>query len=559
MRSRWHTLPSSLLAGLRAHPWNVLGCALAMLYGIPTAWYPFGSDQGIHWYLGHRLLGGDMPYASGVSGKPPVIFLIHAIAETLFGNRQSSIRILEILAIPGFGYLIAKGLRRPEVPARDGEVGAAALLLSAANFTYQDYWNLAHPEFYMTLALSGALVVAMHETRPRRRGWLAGALCMIAFLLKYPGAAIAIPIAACCGFRALYTDRLAPGETLTWKPSGAGLLALLRQAGWFLLGAAVVFGLCILPFALTGTMREMIEVCVLMTENYAYEAEFPFPWYQPLFDPLQQAPLYVSFSVLFLAGIALCLHRRSWKELAVAGLAAALAVGSIASVVLQMRLFNYHWIATYASFVGLAVWGLRQLVVRVPPRVSAPLLLTAALVWTVGSFLYEPHFITKVPNTYREHVARWWSEVSGEVPPDTLRLGYHRKAQADKFGDLVRASDEVRRRARPGDTVCLTCFISPIYQLTGMHCNTRHAVGTFTLQGPRSWVHELNQHLREDPPRFMVSIRAYPRRNKQLVNNGYREVARYGTVMVFEHLGRPADRGQAKPADVAPKLPRTRP
>ncbi|HET6337178.1 MAG TPA: hypothetical protein VFG30_28330, partial [Polyangiales bacterium] len=126
-------------AGLRAHPWDVFGCVAAMVYGIPTVWYPFGSDQGIHWYLGHRLLEGVMPYASGISGKPPLIFLVHAFAEVLFGNHQSSIRLLEVLSMPLFGWLIATGVRRRDQPVRDGEAGCAALLLSAAVYTYQDY------------------------------------------------------------------------------------------------------------------------------------------------------------------------------------------------------------------------------------------------------------------------------------------------------------------------------------------------------------------------------------------------------------------------------------
>ena len=501
-----------------------------MLYAVPTAWYPFGSDQGIHWYLGHALLHGEMPYASGISGKPPLIFVVHAIAETLFGNRQSSIRILEIACLPLFGWLIARGVRRPSLPTRDGEQGAAAMLLSAANFTYQDYWNTAHPEFYMTLALFGALVIALHAKRPRRRALWVGALCMVAFLLKYPGAAVAIPIAGFCGFRALNLEQ-------SLRPTQASLLALVREAAWFVIGAAVVLGLCVLPFALTGTMREMIEVCVKMTEVYAGSAGFPYDWYVPLLDPERQGPLFVTCAALFGLGLSISAIRRNWKELAFGAFCLTLAIASIVSVVLQKRLFNYHWIATYPFFVALAVWGLRQGAALVHPRASAPLLLAAGLTCTAAAFLSQPQFITLVPHTYREHVTRWWSVMQGEVAFDDYRRTYHRVAQADKFGDLILAADVVRERARPGDFVCLTCFISPIYQLSGLRCNTRHAIGTFTGLGPRSWTTEYNQHLRDDPPRFMVSIRSYPRRNKQLIQHGYREIARYGTVIVFERFG----------------------
>ena len=49
-------------AAAQAHRWDLLGCGLALLYGVPSVYYPFGSDQGIHWYLGHALLDGQLLY-----------------------------------------------------------------------------------------------------------------------------------------------------------------------------------------------------------------------------------------------------------------------------------------------------------------------------------------------------------------------------------------------------------------------------------------------------------------------------------------------------------------
>lgn len=527
-------------ANLRAQPWNVVGCVLAMVYGIPSVWYPFGSDQGIHWYLGHRLLHGEMPYASGISGKPPLIFVVHAIAEVLFGNHQSSIRILEILAIPVFGWLIATAVRRSGQPARDGEVGGAALLLSAANYTYQDYWNTAHPEFWMTLALMASLVIAVHASPGRSRPLRVGALSMVAFLFKYPGAAVAIPIAALCGFRALYTDGVPEGEPLARRPAKQRWVALVREAAWFLAGAAIVFVACLLPFVLTGTVREMFEVCVLMTENYASNLAFPWDWYRPLFDPFRQGTFFDTMAVLFLVGAGFTIWRKRFRELAFGGFLFVLVLASIASVVMQRRLFTYHWLATYPFFVAIAVWSLRQVVVesRIVSAAS-PLLVAAAVLFTTGAFFYQPDFITKTPRTYREQVERWWSVVRGETSRDALTLSYHRVAQADRFGDLVRASQTIRERARPGDALCLTCFVSPIYQLTDLHCTMRHAIGSFVQMGPKYWGAEYTQTLREHPPRFMVSIHTYPKRNRMLGKIGYRQIARYGTVMVFEYSAPP--------------------
>jgi hypothetical protein len=540
MLSGFRDAPLAVLRSLRARPWDWVGCILAMLYAVPSVWYPFGSDQGIHWYLGHALLHGQLPYVSGISGKPPLIFVVHALAEALFGNRQSSIRLLELLCLPGFGAVIAKAVRRPGWIAADAEVGAAALLLSAANYTYQDYWNTAHPEFWMTMALVAAQAVAVHERRPRRRALSVGALCMVAFSLKYPAAAMAIPIAAYAGLRALFLDDRTPDTKWVWQADRAHWLALLREAGWFLLGAACVFAIVVAPFALTGNLRAMIEVCVYMTENYAGSVDFPRHWYKPLFDPIIQGTFFMSMLALFALGLWVTAAKRLRDELIFAGFLFSLVVAAVGSVVLQKRLFTYHWIASYPFFVALGVWGLRQALHALRP-LRPGLLLAAAALWTAAAFFYQPAFITKVPHTYREHVASWSRVVFGQAPASDLTMNYLRVAQADRFGDLVRASEVVKARAQPGDAMCLTCFISPVYHLTGLRCTTRHAIGSFVFLGPRSWTSEYTQDLRERPPRFMVSIHTMPRRNKSLMDNGYREIARFGTVMVFEHSAAPPD------------------
>ena len=96
-----------------------------------------------------------------------------------------------------------------------------------------------------------------------------------------------------------------------------------------------------------------------------------------------------------------------------------------------------------------------------------------------------------------------------------------------------------RERAKPGDALCLTCFVSPVYQMTDMVCPSRHAVGSFVSMGPRYWGPEYSDFLSKQHPRFVVSIHTYPKRNKQLRKIGYRETDRFGTVQVFEYVGAP--------------------
>ena len=85
----------------RLRVFDAVGCLLAVAYGTPSVWYPFGNDQALHWYLGDGILRGDLPYVTGISGKPPGIFLVHALAIVLFGDTQAAIRILEVLPVSG--------------------------------------------------------------------------------------------------------------------------------------------------------------------------------------------------------------------------------------------------------------------------------------------------------------------------------------------------------------------------------------------------------------------------------------------------------------------------
>lgn len=557
------TFPARARAALRAHPFDLLGCSLALLYGLPSLWYPFGSDQALHWYIGHRWLSGVMPYESGISSKPPVMFGIHALAELVFGNRQSSIRLLELLAMLPFGWLLARAIRRPGIvvdPRRtDGEVGCAALMLCAANYTYQDYWNTAHPEFWMTLSLMAALVVALHGDA-RRRGLWVGALCMLAFMLKYPAASVALPIAACAGFRAL-REQLRHAPAHDGSSAGAlrralplvrlGALAVAREAAWFSLGAALVFAACVLPFVLTGTLRQMIEVCVEMTGIYARKAKLSSDWWDALVFLPAQGTLYLGASAIFGLGLIRVALARRGAELGFAAFGFVLAIASIVSVLVQKRLFVYHWLAAYPFMLWLALWGLRQLWGG-----RGLLMLVSALALTAAAFQHRPVFGTRSPRNYAAHVRDWLDVMRGDKSERALQLGYRRMTKADRYGDIVLASELLRSRARPGDELCLTCFLTPLFQLTGMHCNTRHAVGSFISLGPPSWASEYARDLRERPPRFMVSIKTYSKTNRRLLASGYREIGRFGTVMVLDRLDEATTPGLARRTRAPSQSPR---
>ena len=137
----WATYAAAHLALL-----DGLGIALALLVGLPSLLYPFGPDQALFAYIGSGWLEGLWPYVDAMDHKPPGIFYVHAVLAAGFGSAaQSAIRLLEWLLLPGMGWVIAAVVVRSG-RLRDGDVGAASLILAGLYFPCFDYWDSGQVE-----------------------------------------------------------------------------------------------------------------------------------------------------------------------------------------------------------------------------------------------------------------------------------------------------------------------------------------------------------------------------------------------------------------------------
>lgn len=495
---------------------DALGCTLGLLYGVPTLIYPFGADQGIHWYVGYGWLHGEMPYATGISGKPPGIFVVHAIASALFGDGMSAIRVLELLTMPVLGYFVASAGRPRGRPLESGAIGAATLLVSTANYTYADYWNTAHPELWETVCLLAAFHVANHDPRARRRAFAAGALCMAAFTLKYPAAAVALPIAGLCGVRAWLTAGV--GGWLEDRRRRA--LAFAEATAFYVLGMALIACATLLPFALTGTLREMFEVCVDMTVRYTSGAHPVTDWWPGFWKMTRGGTLLIATLAAALLGVIATTRRRDRAAASQAGLLGLLLLGAVGAVVLQGRNWSYHWVSVFPFLVAFFVWGLQQ-GVR-----NERAILVLALASTIAAFLFAPRFIAHTPRDYRSYLDRWFDYASGDTSAEEIRGDFERLGRFDRYGVQHRIGALAKQHAQPGDTLCVRGFLSPIYQASGLRCSSRHAIQTFVGLGPPSWKREYADDLRTQPPRFMVTFAERTADLRDLAKGGYTELGR---------------------------------
>jgi len=480
---------AAIVAASRARVLDLLGIAAAGIYALPSLSYPHGNDQALHWYVGQTLLEGGLPYDSAISGKPIGIFLIHALSSVLFGDGQMAIRLMEIPTLIAIAWLIVRLVREADAPARDGEWGAAAVLLAGIYYTFFDYWDTAHPELWEMALTLWAAHVALHEPRLVRRTLACGALGGAAFMVKYPAAIIALPVAAVCGLRAMALHA-------RWSRR---VIAVVQAAGLYLAGVAVAFGLCILPFAITGTLGPMWEVLVTLLTRYAGQA--PGAPVGPAWVDLEHGgAALMAAGVFVFAGLIAALRRGNAPALLRGYFIVALSLAAFVSVILQGRYFPYHYVATAPLLAACIAFGLRQLL---PSRAGIALGVSGLSV--VAAFFAEPTWCTHAKVSYRTHTLRTLGYLDGSIRRELFVTAFVGNNYLDHYADHEHIGLEVRRRARPGDALCVRGFAPAIYQVAGLRCPSRLVMQPSPAGLPR-WEIEFSRMLRTQRPRFVVTF-----------------------------------------------------
>lgn len=521
------------LAAIRRHGPDLFGLALCAVYALPALSYPHGNDQALHWYVGQGLLRGELPYVDAISGKPIGMFLIHALASLLFGDGQSAIRLLEIPTLAACAWLLCRlpGDTGPGQPLPRGHWGAASVLLFGCYYSFFDYWDTAHPELWEAMWVLLAAVIARHTTGALRRPLLCGAVCAVAFMVKYPAAVIALPISMLCGLRAM-----AAAE----KSARARAWALLREAGLYLLGAGAIFALCILPFALTDTLPQMWEVLVTLLTRYAGQAKDAPPG--PNWLLLKHGgALPITAGLALAVAVALGARRRARADLLDALLMLLLTAFAFASVVLQQRFFPYHYVVAVPFIAGCVLMGLRAVFGggATHARTFGPLL--AALCLTAIAFYAAPRWCTARNHSYRAHTTAALAYRAGRLPRrEFLRpfVGYN---FLDHYAVHERIGLAIRKRAEAGDSLCVRGFAPAIYQVSGLRCPSRHVMQPFPAGLPR-WELEFFGSVRRDRPRFLVTFEDRSGELRILRQLGYTPTKMPTLYLLLEHQPDPKKR-----------------
>ncbi len=451
----------------------LVGYAAAIVYAAPSLVYPYGRDQAVFHYIAEAMQSGKWLYADVFDIKPPAIFAVYSVAQTLFGSGPEAIRILELLLVLCIGGSIGRwaGKREPW-----GALGA--LVLSAVYFSSFDYWDTAQVELWEGGALWIAFVLAESKERSTLRSIAFGVAIAVALLFKFPAA---LPAAVLIGIFIRGSKRRAHD-------------ALIAAAA-----SIVVLGAVAAPFVIAGHGGALVEYFDAM--GYYAHAHIDLP--PPVFT-LATGGGYLA--AVALAGI---LARRHYALICT-------LLACIASVFMQRKLFSYHWGVLVPFVAACGLYGLHHFTKERPLRAFA-LVTTSALI----GFVYSPRWVANPAVTWRSHSARAWGRLlggGGELGDEYLGpFGFDADAQAA-------VAREIRRRARPGDALCVGHFEPVLYTTSGLSCPSRFPWEQFftaEMSGPRAgaWRIAHDRLLAEARPAFRVIFAG------DAVPAGYRRVA----------------------------------
>ncbi len=571
--------------------WDLSLVALAVIFALPSLWYPFGRDQAAHAYIGWNWLHGLIPFRDAVDQKPPGIYLLYSLGSALFGQRQFGIRAIDLLGILTAGWLAARaaresasrltdgiaaaaalvppdasgsriaaspsvgaprvgkhpqleasptpngrshasGSRRPHFRSQSGATGASILLLAGFYYCCFDYWNSAQTEIWQGLAVLAGVEILREDPRARRAAFLSGVLGGVAVLFKFTAAVL------CLGLAGILTVR-------AWRRGGSRrerAARILGGAGLQILGAFAVVGLAVAYFAAHGALRDAVEI--LVRYNLAYGAG----WRTEL-------PTAVSWSLDFwvrncgywalviVAGWIWAVvaarrrgERRAWEMALIPG--GLLALGALA-VAVQGKFFSYHW-GVLAPFLGLAgAHGLHE-AGRLRPRLGPAIAVGAVLV----GFLLAPQWICNRaarnprPTSYLRQTAGTWNHLRGGISrAEFLRPfdgGYsYRYADEEVIGRTI------RDRARPGDRLLVRGFEPAIYTVSGLRCPSRFFIELPLTErrvaiAREKWIAEYRRTLNAEPPRFVVLGERHAEQVGDLDKHGYRRAEQCGKLVLYE-------------------------
>ncbi|MGI8554652.1 MAG: ArnT family glycosyltransferase [Dehalococcoidia bacterium] len=491
-RARYLT-QAAACAGLEYWPLFLAG-AIVLALGLPMILFPFGPDQAIFAYIGHRILHGGFPYIDAWDQKPPLIYLLYALALKFPGTLMRSVRLFDFLVLGltmAALFLVARRLWSRWAGS------LAALLYGAAYVTEYGYWHTAQPDGYVGLPLALSLWL-YYRFLGRPRPWayvLAGILTGCAFQLRY------FTVLVSLGLLLVEWQHGRQSQRHEWRQGAARLV-------WFAAGVLIVQAAAVAYLVAGHALGAYFAAELGFSRGYAgaggsYSPN-GFRWDLYL-DAARGNTLLFLFSHLFItvpavAGLAMNSSRadarRTWEV-------TLLLLLSYLGVLVQAKFFWYHWLAVLPFLALLAGKGLAAIADRLTRgrgRLDGLLRIAGVLALLV---VLTPPLTTNA-------AAQWQDFVLYFAKPSS-RHGFYNQFGPYGGGPYSYLADEEAGRylqlhTQPGDQIYIFGYEALVYLLSGRESPSRffYTFPVISAWSPPAWQSELMQDLAQKRPRYIL-------------------------------------------------------
>jgi hypothetical protein len=418
---------------------------LAVLFLLPTLFFPISPDHAIFSFGGKVILDGGVLYRDFVDIKPPLIYDIFAFIRFIFGSSEVSLRVFDLLwqllALFSIHFVLTRWLH-------DERVASMSMIVYALSYTSSNYTSTLQCETLAALPLVWLLYLYGCREKYSRSWLIAGVLYAGIVHLKYTLGIVVVPL--------LLTD------IFIRKP--ALRTALLRYS-IFLAGFLVASTAIYLPLVLNGGWTEYLGVLDFV-QRYAALQPVTGEWFGFAATSLLNY-FGNKYSLLFsiAAGIGMVgVYRRKASllthEREFFGLFTLEVALLLLSVIVERKFIPYHFSRLYivlSPFVAiglLTLWkygtewwkrstGFKHLLIiaiTLPCLLATPLPRFIRPIW--GSVLYL---------TNKEKYDRLYTH---DAPSESVTIR----------ADQVQAAQYVLAHKQPGDRVLVVAVhAAPVY------------------------------------------------------------------------------------------------
>jgi 4-amino-4-deoxy-L-arabinose transferase-like glycosyltransferase len=483
-----------------------LALALLIAAAVPTLFYPFTRDQGAYAYIADLMMRGGVPYRDAWDLKPPGVYYVYQAAFWLFGRSELAVRLFETLYTllsAAAVYLLAQAVFEDRAVA-----ALSAWTYAFAYFLLLHFYSVANPEAFLVPFVAACFYGMVRHVRSKSDLWLwVGSIAGGMAIWFKPTAGLMV------GAAVLWA-------AATWRRENS-TARLGRTLGIAVLGG--LLGLAPAVLVLYGNgLAELLELWAHYGSGAYLSAgglalgQGPLAVLDVIVGYAREWQLLVWLTCTGLAIVALGSRQKQVGPAAASqyGMAVVLfLLSALAAVLLQGKLFEYHWVPALAPASILSALSL----VLLARSITGPTA-TSGLEHAGGPPTYAVLFAAigisgLLLLTAYDHTARYRrlaAYLSSSITEDQFYDQFDIGSDFSRMGSL-RTATYLREHTQPHDTVFIWGAEPLVNFLAQRRSPTKYIFSYMLVEGAQGADLEARRQdflaeLRQGKPAYMVLV-----------------------------------------------------